>query len=533
MQEVHTVLPNGSLVRDRYVVEHVLGKGGFGAVYLVRDLRVQGNQFALKELIHPNKRERERLAFEGEVLKRLDHRALPRVYRVFEDDTANRAYLLMDYIAGPNLEVLRQQQPERRFSPALTMKIMAPIIDAVSYLHEQKPPIIHRDIKPANIIVPAGGENAVLVDFGIAKEYEQDATTTAVRHGSPGYGAPEQYSRGTNLRTDVYGLAATFYALLTGTIPVDALARMAQLGNHGTDPLVPVNQLAPEVPTWMAEAIGQAMAINSNERFVSVRAFWQALQVHPLEDTALSPLAPRPQTIPSSRESTTKIAALPTAVIHKPLDTRSSKRRVGVPILLVLIALAALLIGVSLGMQHLFSTHQSSATATHNATATHATSKPTVKSTVPSPVATTAATHVPAKQTPVQQSTPTSQPTSPSATYPLLKGAYSGTIHNDLAGVDTSLALSQIRQSGAAMSGYLTVGPTLQGSGNFTGMVSTDKSVRFLVQSYHGFLPLLFNGQMNADGSLSGSYCSARNNQCDYNGGGYGTWKVFPSSLGS
>ncbi len=74
--------------------------------------------------------------------------------------------------------------------------IMAPIMDAISYLHNQQPPIIHRDIKPANIIVPPSGNDAVLVDFGIAKEFNPNSTTTAVRHASPGYAAPEQYGIG-------------------------------------------------------------------------------------------------------------------------------------------------------------------------------------------------------------------------------------------------------------------------------------------------------------------------------------------------
>jgi serine/threonine protein kinase len=181
VQEVQATLSNGTVLRDRYVIEDLLGKGGFGAVYLVRDQRVKGNLFALKEMIDSSKQERARFAFECQVLTRLDSPALPRVYRVFEDDKNNRAYMLMDYIEGPNLETLRQKQPDRRFSLSQVMSMMAPIINAVEYLHHQQPPIIHRDIKPANIIVPNTGDTAMLVDFGIAKEFDPDSTTTAVR----------------------------------------------------------------------------------------------------------------------------------------------------------------------------------------------------------------------------------------------------------------------------------------------------------------------------------------------------------------
>src|SRR5205807_224448 len=97
--------------------------------------------------------------------------ALPHVYRVFKDDVHDRAYMLMDYVEGPNLEILRQQKPGKRLLLPQVLTIMAPIMNAISYLHSQHPSIIHRDIKPANIIVPVSGDEAVLVDFGIAKEY--------------------------------------------------------------------------------------------------------------------------------------------------------------------------------------------------------------------------------------------------------------------------------------------------------------------------------------------------------------------------
>ena len=86
MQEIQTTLSPGSIVGGRYLVEELLGKGGFGAVYKVHDLRVRQNLFALKEVIDPNKQERKRFVFEADLLRRLDHPALPRVYHVFEDE---------------------------------------------------------------------------------------------------------------------------------------------------------------------------------------------------------------------------------------------------------------------------------------------------------------------------------------------------------------------------------------------------------------------------------------------------------------
>src|SRR5260370_30358649 len=227
MQQEQIILPSGVSVRDpaggRYVIETLLGEGGSGAVYLVRDQSAAQKRFALKEVINPDKHDRERFTFEGQVLWRLEHKALPRVYRVFENDKLRRVYILMDYIEGPNLEVLQKEQPEQRFPLALSLVLLAPIIDALTYLHHQDPPIIHRDVKPANIIVPMKGEGAVLVDFGIAKEFVEDKTTNVIRHGSPGYAAPEQYGGGTNSLKELYGMAATGIYMLTRVIPSHSL----------------------------------------------------------------------------------------------------------------------------------------------------------------------------------------------------------------------------------------------------------------------------------------------------------------------
>jgi serine/threonine protein kinase len=281
MQQGQIRLPKGVTVRDplgkRYVIERLLGEGGGGAVYLVSERHARHNMFALKEVICPNKQDRERFVFEGEVLERLDHRALPRVYRMFEQDQLKRVYILMDYIEGRDLEALRQEQPDRRFALPLALALMAPVVNALNYLHSQDPPIVHRDIKPANIIVPVGAAEAILVDFGSAKEYTPDAKTVALRHRVPGYAAPEQYSGGTTPRTDVYALGATFYTLLTGTIPPDAITRATKSWSPAGDSLKPANLLAPTVPTAVAQALERAMALRSTERFETVEAFWQAL----------------------------------------------------------------------------------------------------------------------------------------------------------------------------------------------------------------------------------------------------------------
>ncbi len=577
MQEVYVTLPRGSVVRNRYVIVDMLGQGGSGAVYLVRDQRVKGNLFALKEIINPNKKERSRFLFEAEVLKRLEHAALPRVYTVFDDDVHQRAYMLMDYIEGPNLERLRQQQPHRQFSLAQVLSIMAPIIGVIGYLHRQQPPILHRDVKPGNIIVPLSGEGAVLVDFGIAKEYEEDSTTTAFRCGSPGYSAPEQYSRGTNTRTDIYSLGATCYALLTGVVPPDALSRMTHLGNEEDDPLLPLQQLAPHVPVHVATAIHRALSIKSSDRFVSVEQFWQAVNAHlpqqPLPRSVVTPpsimLASQPGSLHSSLVQRQQGSMPPVVPPQRPPVRhvryfRIQRRRVS-PIYMGILALVMIL-GMGLGLLT-YLLHQGERhghtpailsvsppplrphlTVTTSISPTpHRTNRPTASPTrlpkplpsavVPAPYPTSVPTSLPAPTpiptsvhppvpTPTPRPVPTPTPAPPA--YPHLAANYQGIVDDTTAQPDIKATMYlSFQQKQGSISGYFTVAQPLVGSNAFTGTVTVKQHIEFTVQSYHGNAPLFFYGRVNADGSLSGSYCSLdASGHCNANTGASGVWQV-------
>ncbi len=516
MQEIQTTLPIGSVVGGRYRVEKLLGKGGFGAVYQVRDQRVQQNIFALKEVIDPNRKERKRFVFEADLLRRLDHPALPRVYHVFEDDKNDRAYMLMDYVEGSSLELLRQRQPGKRFSVQQMLGIMGPIMDAVSYLHNQKPPIIHRDIKPSNIIVPESGNEAVLVDFGIAKEFDPDSTTTAVRHASPGYAAPEQYGVGTNTRTDIYGLGATIYTLLTGVVPADAFYRTTQLGSKGTDPLTPIQHFETDVPQYIADAIYRAMALDMNDRFPTVQDFWQALNAQPQAFHSHVPLVIPEPTVAQSRPAivNTPIPRFDNTTTFAVQRRRETRRRLGVLLLLLLALLAgitagALLLPAMLGHQRAQTSITPKATVAHKPTPT-----PTPRLT-PSPIVTR----------------PPSPPPAPVG-YPNLAGAYNGTIIDDLGPIRGNMSLS-IQQQQGNISGNFTVSGGLIGSGPFRGYVTNKGYIQFIVQST-GVNPLFFYGSVQANGDLSGSYCSLDSaGRCNANAGGYGTWAVLPETPGS
>ena len=526
MQKIQAALKNGAIIQDHYSVVDILGQGGFSAVYLVKDLQ-DGKLFALKELIDQEKLERTRFTFECAVLERLHHPALPHVESVFEEN--NRAYMLMNYVAGPNLEVLRKKQLDNSFSLHKVLTIMEPIIQALSYLHSQEPPIIHRDIKPSNIIVPQEdndnnlatsaseqekisvfGRNekkAVLVDFGIAKEYNPDSTTTAIRHCSPGYGAPEQYALGTDLRTDIYGLGATFYTLLTGSIPVDSLQRATKLGTQGIDPLIPVRDLAPDVPEYVAYAIQRAISIGPDNRFNSVDEFWQALHglaipneqdgQQALVSAATSPLSaaskssqPLPAGQSTHTPDTDKIPAWP--VLSSLRDEKSSAHYVKRLGLMVQIVLALLLIlAVALGIKaYTLSSHP--AQSTLSATTTHIT-----QPTLPTP--------------------------SPSGVYPTIAPTYAGEVNDLLTNVTTNMSITQVQQNEAIFKGTFN---GLHETAPFNGVLDTSNHIFFTVAAVNGHSAIFFQGNVRSDSNLVGNFC-------DVNVGGecindYGLWSIAP-----
>ena len=166
----------------------------------------------------------------------------------------------------------------RCFPLSQVLVLMEPIVDALKYLHAQDPPIVHRDVKPANIIVPTGGGDVVLADFGSAKEYVPGTATTMVGHHSPGYAALEQYRTGTNPSTDIYGLGATLYTLLTGSTPIDSLSRAMGNVSEGVDPLKPANLLKPDIPQVVSGALQRAMSVRMADRFETIEEFWQVFQ---------------------------------------------------------------------------------------------------------------------------------------------------------------------------------------------------------------------------------------------------------------
>ncbi len=491
----------GTIIRGRYVVEDLLGKGKFGAVYLVRDVHDDQKLFTLKEVIYPSRKELRRSIFDSTMLRRLHHPALPHVNNVF--NRHNRLYILAGYIEGPNLEIAQQLEPEKRFSLPEVMTLMAPIMDAVTYLHSRHPPLVHRDIKPSNIILPKAGSGTMLVDFGIATEYDSATIAAAALHGISGYRAPEQYGGETSPRTDIYSFGAVLYMLLTGIVPINAFHRSAKLGNKQHDPLLLVNQVVPTIPTTVAQAIHRAMSINTHDRFSTMEQFWDALwqvpnEVDPLLDTRTTmKQIPEPNIAPSDSPHMPVIREEVKMPVTPSLQKRPRVQRFRKPGLLFLVSFALFVIlftSVGVGINLLFYT------AGHRS---HSSALPTS-----------------ARQ--VGQTSP----------YPIVAALYVGTLYDIPTGTTTKISLMHIQQQHGDIAGYFggTLGNSLFNgipqNGPFTGTVNTAKQIQFIVTTEAGQYAFSFEGQIQSDGNIGGTYCGPETptGKCS----DYGVWSAYP-----
>ncbi|HST88617.1 MAG TPA: serine/threonine-protein kinase [Ktedonobacterales bacterium] len=266
-------LAPGALLVGRYLVQGYIGGGGFAHIYRVED-RVLGHQRALKEAFYRDAQTAQQFRLEAEFLLNARHPNLVRGYAAFEH--GGRFYLVMDYVDGQTLEEIAIQHIRRTGRPLAEARVldwMLPVCDAIETLHAQPMPVIHRDIKPANIKLTRAGV-PVLIDLGLAKLYAQGSNTLgAALAFTPGYAPPEQYQASglTDQRTDVYGLGATLYYLLTGYQPTESPARLSVRALPAPRTLNPALSAASEA------AMLRAMELDPARRQQSIAAIRREL----------------------------------------------------------------------------------------------------------------------------------------------------------------------------------------------------------------------------------------------------------------
>ena len=270
-----------------YVIDSVLGKGGFGITYKAYSASAEDGHksyFAVKEFFVEDWCERNEhtghiastnptrdkfengkrdFFSEAKRLSQVSHSNIVKVYDVFEEN--NTVYYVMEYLEGESLDAYLKANGALAETQALAL--MKPIFDAVEVLHANN--MTHLDIKPANIMLKkteGGNTVAVLIDFGLAKHYDTEGnpTTTLRQSGySDGYSPIEQYSGIATFspQSDVYALAATLFHCLTGHRPLKSTALTEQKL---------VNQFSADVSGNVKDAIVKAMRMSKNARTQSV-----------------------------------------------------------------------------------------------------------------------------------------------------------------------------------------------------------------------------------------------------------------------
>lgn len=290
-------LPVGStLMQGKYRIVAVLGHGGFGITYKGEHTML-GTTVAIKEFFMKGACERDensthvttsqsngelasrfRTKFlkEAKTLAVLKHPNIIRVFDVFEDN--GTAYYVMDYIEGNNLSDI--VEGKGRLSEPLALKYIRQVANALNYLHQKK--LLHLDVKPANILLDKNTGNAILIDFGVSKQYDQDGqqTSTTPPAISKGYSPVEQYAQGSNVKTfspatDIYSLAATLYKLVTGNTPPES------------NLLLNEDEQLPPYPSNVSEVTRNAIAEclqTRKKRPQSISEFLQLLDSEPISN---------------------------------------------------------------------------------------------------------------------------------------------------------------------------------------------------------------------------------------------------------
>ncbi len=289
-------LPIGSVLAGQYVIEGILGQGGFGITYAARD-HISKKVVAVKEYFPDsiatrinhstvvpfsgNKEENyhyglECFKQEAYTLGKFSgHPNIVNIHCYFEENST--AYFVMDMIRGMSLASYMKQKKVLPYEEAL--KIILPVMKALVDVHKKG--IIHRDISPDNIYLEDGG-GIKLLDFGAARYSIGDRTQSLSIILKHGFAPPEQYqSRGRQgPYTDIYALAATFYNVLSGQKLPDSIERMTE------DRLLTLSARGISLPYEADQAIMKALSIDRSRRFQNMQEFILALNI---EEDAKAP----------------------------------------------------------------------------------------------------------------------------------------------------------------------------------------------------------------------------------------------------
>ena len=291
-------LPIGTRLAE-FEITAIIGEGGFGIVYLATDHSLQ-RTVAIKEYMPSalaargddksisirSARHQETFATglksfinEARLLAQFDHPALIKVHRFWEQN--NTAYMAMRYYEGRTLKNVMQRDPAT-VTEAWLKRMLTPILEALEALYSVQ--ILHRDISPDNIMIQMNGE-AVLLDFGAARQSIGDMTQVLTVILKPGYAPIEQYADDASMQqgpwTDIYALSAVIYAAIAHKPPPTSVARMFK------DTLEPLDTAGHKgFSHAFLFAINKGLCVKPEDRPQSIAAFRQLLGIETVMPSA-------------------------------------------------------------------------------------------------------------------------------------------------------------------------------------------------------------------------------------------------------
>jgi len=284
----------GITLKDRYVVEKEIGRGGIGVVYLARDTQLHSKPVVIKVLLQGLEESvnaawfKKKFRQEIEALARIDH---PGVIGVLDagETPDGKAYLVMQYIEGASLRSVMEFQS---LDLARIAEIVRQIGHALSAAHERG--VYHRDLKPENIMLQdwgEGQESVKLIDFGMAtvKDSQIAAGSEASKvAGTPAYMAPEQLKGNPSASSDIYALGVIAYEMLTQRVPFLATSMVQLYESQRAGVKVKPRELCPNLSEAAQQAILRALSFDPADRHLRARDFGEelakALTIH--EETA-------------------------------------------------------------------------------------------------------------------------------------------------------------------------------------------------------------------------------------------------------
>lgn len=279
--------PGTLLQGGKYEIERVIGQGGFGITYLAYQVlyskRVCIKEFFFKDYcirtaigdvtsvtegnIDIVYKFKNKFLKEAKIISSLNHPNIVRILDVFEEN--NTAYYVMEYVNGYSLADRVNKYGALNESDAV--EYIKQIGNALGYIHQQH--INHLDIKPANIMIRRSDNKAILIDFGVSKQYDMQGgqTSTTPVGMSHGYAPMEQYNAGGvstfSPQTDIYSLGATLYKLVTGNTPPQA----GDILNDG------LPELPSSISKAVAETIKKSMQVRKIDRYNNIDEFLRGL----------------------------------------------------------------------------------------------------------------------------------------------------------------------------------------------------------------------------------------------------------------